>query len=156
MTTTGLKVVQPYLFFNGRCEEALNFYKNAVGAELGPIMRFKDTPPPPAGGAGEGCGPGNFNPENVMHSSFKIGQSEIMASDGCDEGNANFRGFALSIAVDKEAEAERIFNALGAGGKVTMPMSQTFFAPKFGMLEDKFGVGWMVIVIPPSGHGGKQ
>jgi PhnB protein len=156
MTTTGLKVVQPYLFFNGKCEEALNFYKKAIGAEVGAIMRFKDAPPmPPGEKAPEGCGPGNPDPNKVMHASFKIGQSEIMASDGCNDGTANFQGFSLSISVDTEAEAERIFKALGQGGKETMPMMQTFFAPKFGMLEDKFGVGWMVIVISPGGHGKK-
>jgi len=153
MTTTGLKVVQPYLFFNGKCEEALNFYKKAIGAETTALMRFKEAPPMPPGESAEGCGPGTPDPEKVMHASFKIGQSEIMASDGCNDGSANFQGVALSIAVDTESEAERIFKALGEGGKVTMPMMQTFFAPKFGMLEDKFGLGWMVIVIPPGGHG---
>ena len=155
MTTTGFKVVQPYLFFNGKCEEALNFYKKAIGAEIGAIMRFKDAPPmPPGEAAPEGCGPGGTpDPNSVMHASFKIGQSEIMASDGCSDGKAKFEGFSLSIAVDTEAEADRIFGALSAGGNVMMPMGKTFFAPKFGMTTDKFGVGWMVIVIPPGGHG---
>ena len=152
-SNTGTKVVQPYLFFNGQCEEALNFYKKAIGAEVSPIMRFKDAPPMPPGEQAEGCGPGNPDPNKVMHASFKIGQSEIMASDGCNDGTSNFQGFSLSIAVDTEAEADRIFSALSADGNVMMPMGRTFFAPKFGMTTDKFGVGWMVIVIPPGGHG---
>src|SRR5688500_12655460 len=105
MTTTGLKVVQPYLFFNGKGEEALSFYKHSIGAEVGPMMRFKDSPDPNhtvPGGA-----------EKIMHTSFKIGQSEIMASDGCNDGTSNFQGFALSIAVDTEAEADQLFIALG-------------------------------------------
>ena len=149
------KVVQPYLFFNGKCEEALNFYKTAIGAEITAMMRFKEAPPMPpgeGGGGGEGCGPGIPNPEKVMHASFKIGESEVMASDGCSEGTPKFEGFSLSIAVQTDAEADRIFGALSAGGNVMMPMGKTFFAPKFGMTTDKFGVGWMVIVIPLGGH----
>ncbi|HEX7860976.1 MAG TPA: VOC family protein [Verrucomicrobiae bacterium] len=148
-TNTGLKVVQPYLFFSGNCEEALNFYKSAIGAEITALMRFKDAPeqnpnmPAPP-------------PDKVMHANLKIGQTEVMASDGCSsDGKSNFQGFSLSVAVDSEAEAERIFNALSPGGNVMMPMGKTFFAPKFGMLTDKFGVGWMVIVIPPGGHAPK-
>ena len=102
-----------------------------------------------ATGMGEGCGPGMPDPEKVMHASFKIGQNEIMASDGCSDGTPKFEGFALSISLSTEAEADRIFNALGKGGKVTMPMGATFFAVKFGMLEDQFGVGWMIIVPLP-------
>lgn len=154
MTTTGLKVVQPYLFFSGRCEEAVNYYKTAIGAEITAMMRFKDAPPMPAEqGGGEGCGPGNPSPDKIMHASFKIGQSEIMASDGCEEGKQSFQGFSLSIAVHAESEADKIFGALSQGGKVVQPLIPTFFAPKFGMVEDKFGVGWMVIVVPPGGHG---
>jgi PhnB protein len=151
-TQTSMKVVQPYLFFNGKCEEALNFYKSAIGAEITALMRFKEAPPMPAGdagGAGEGCGPGTPDPEKIMHASFKIGQSEIMASDGCSDGTPKFEGFALSIALSTEAEADRIFNALSQGGKVTMPMGPTFYAVKFGMLEDRFGMGWMIIVPLP-------
>ena len=140
-TNTGLKVVQPYLFFNGQCEEALNFYKTALGAEVGPIMRFKDCPDPEGRAQAKDL-------NHVMHASFKVGQSEIMASDGCSDGKSNFAGFSLSVAVQTEAEAERIFGALSAGGNVMMPMGKTFFAPKFGMTTDKFGIGWMVIVIP--------
>jgi PhnB protein len=143
MTTTGTKVVQPYLFFNGKCEEALNFYKKAIGAEITAIMRFKDCPDPEGRAAG--------GAEKVMHGSFKIGQSEIMASDGCGDGTTSFQGFSLSIAVPTGAEADRYFAALSEGGKVQMPMGKTFFAEKFGMVEDKFGMGWMIIT-GPSAH----
>lgn len=150
--STNSKVVQPYLFFNGKCEEALNFYKTAAGAEITAMMRFKEAPPMQASdatGLGEGCSPGMPDPEKIMHASFKIGQSEVMASDGCSDGNPKFEGFALSIALSTEAEADKIFKALSEGGKVTMPMGATFFAVRFGMLEDKFGMGWMVIVPLP-------
>jgi PhnB protein len=143
-TITGVKVVQPYLFFNGQCEEALNFYKTALGAEVGPMMRFKDCPDP------EGRAQAK-NLDHVMHTSFKVGQSEIMASDGCSDGKSKFEGFSLSVAVQTEVEAERIFEKLSVGGNVMMPMGKTFFAPKFGMVADKFGIGWMVIVIPADG-----
>lgn len=140
MTTTVAKVVQPYLFFDGKCEEALNFYKKALGAEITSMMRFKDSPDPGhsvPGGA-----------EKIMHGSFKIGASEIMASDGCNSGKTEFKGFALSISVPTGAEADRYFAALSEGGQVQMPLEKTFFAEKFGMLADKFGVGWMIIVAP--------
>lgn len=146
------KVVQPYLFFNGKCEEALNFYRTVIGAEITAMMRFKEGPPMPAGeagGGGEGCGPVMPDPEKIMHASFKIGESEVMASDGCSDGKPKFEGFALSIALSTEAEADRIFKALSEGGKVTMPMGATFFAVRFGMLEDRFGMGWMIIVPLP-------
>lgn len=152
MTTTGMKVVQPYLFFNGKCEEALNFYKQSIGAEITAMMRFKDAPPMPAEQSAEGCGPGNPDPNKIMHASFKVGQSEVMASDGCDDGTQDFQGFSLSIAVHAEGEADRIFGALSEGGNVTMPLGPTFYSPKFGMLKDKFGMNWMVIVIPAGGH----
>src|SRR5688572_23218009 len=119
-TNISNKVVQPYLFFNGKCEEALNFYKSAIGAEIIMMMRFKEAPPMPAGAGGEGCGPGGTpDPNKIMHASFKIGESEVMASDGCSDGTLKFDGFSLSIAVPTEAEADRIFNALSKGGKVT-------------------------------------
>ncbi|MGZ8938910.1 MAG: VOC family protein [Limisphaerales bacterium] len=143
MTTTGMKVVQPYLFFDGKCEEALNFYKKALGAEIIAMMRFKDSPDPGhtvPGGA-----------EKIMHASFKIGGSEIMASDGCNGGKTEFKGFALSIAVSTGAEADQYFAALSEGGQVQMPLEKTFYAEKFGMVADKFGVGWMIIAGPVGG-----
>jgi|GEM_PF-64182 len=130
--------VQPYVFFNGRCEEALEFYRSAVGAEVEMLSRFKDAPEP---------GMTQSGMENkVMHASFRIGDTLLMASDGRCDGHPRFEGFSLSILVPDEEKAESVFNALADGGKVTMPLEKTFWAPKFGMLEDQFGVGWMVSV----------
>src|SRR5438309_7765020 len=112
-------LVQPYLFFGGRCEEALQFYKRAVGADVEMLSRFADSPEPPPGLA-----PGNEN--KIMHASFRVGRSILMASDGRCNGKINFAGFTLSIAVSDEAEADRIFNALAEGGKIEMPLTSTF------------------------------
>jgi PhnB protein len=133
-------VVQPYLFFDGRCEEALEFYKKALGAEVTVLMRFKDSPEPPQ----PGCAPSDLN--KVMHATFRIGQATLMASDGRNEGKPKFEGFALSLAVATEADAERLFKALAEGGQVQMPLTKTFFSPRFGMVADRFGVGWMILV----------
>jgi PhnB protein len=130
--------VQPYLDFNGRCDEALEFYKTAVGAEVATLMRWKDSPDKSMCSA--------ENAEKVMHSQFQIGDSTIMASDGRCTGKPNFHGVALTISANTEAEADKLFNALAEGGQVTMPLAKTFFSPKFGMVADKFGVGWMVLV----------
>jgi PhnB protein len=132
-------LVQPYLFFGGRCEEALEFYRSALGAEVLMLSRFKESPEPHPG-----LKPG-FE-EKVMHASLRVGASTLMASDGRCEGGPNFDGFTLSISVPNEQEAERVFAALAEGGKVEMPLMKTFWAPKFGMLEDRFGLGWMVSV----------
>jgi PhnB protein len=136
-------LVQAYLFFEGRCEEAIEFYKRALGAEVGMLMRFKDCPEPPPGLA-----PGSEN--KVMHAHVTIGDSGVLMSDGHCSGKPGFAGFSLSITLPTEAEIDRKFKALAEGGKVTMPLSKTFFAARFGMLEDKFGVGWMMIVRPQS------
>lgn len=133
-------VVQPYLFFGGRCEEALEFYRTALGAELQMLMRFKESPEP------QREMPECFE-EKVMHASLRVGETTLMASDGMCDGKANFDGFSLSITVPDETEAERVFAALSEGGLVTMPLEKTFWAPKFGMLQDRFGVGWMVSVM---------
>jgi len=134
--------ITPYLSFEGRCEEAIEFYKKAVGAELQMLMRFKDNPePPPA----EQSKPGTEN--KILHASFKVGDSIVMASDGYCLGKAEFKGFGLAIAAKNEAEADQFFNALSAGGQVTMPLARTFWSPRFGMLLDKFGVCWMVTVV---------
>jgi PhnB protein len=130
--------VQPYLDFDGRCDEALEFYKKAVGAEVAMLMRWKDSPDKSMCTA--------ENADKVMHSQFQIGDSTIMASDGRCTGKQNFHGIALTISAQTEAEAEKLFNGLAAGGQVSMPLAKTFFSPKFGMLADKFGVGWMVLV----------
>ncbi len=131
---------QIYLFFDGRTEEALDFYKKTLGIEVGMLMRFKDAPPE----ARQGMAPGSEN--KVMHSAFKLGDQQVMASDGHCGSQPEFKGFSLSLAVENEAEAEKVFNALGAGGQVRQPLIKTFFSPKFGMVQDKFGVGWMVLV----------
>ena len=131
---------QIYLFFDGRTDEALDFYKKTLGIEVEMLMRFKDAPPE----AQSGCAPGSEN--KVMHSCFKLGDQRVMASDGRNEGKPNFQGFALSLAAKDDAEADKLFAALGEGGQVQMPLMKTFFSPKFGMLQDKFGVNWMVMV----------
>ena len=133
--------VQPYLFFDGRCEEAIEFYKKALGAKVDMLMRFKESPDPVPAGM---CGPNSD--DKVMHSAFRIGETLIMASDGMAGGKPDFKGFSLSVSAADEAEADRLFGALGKGGSVTMPMGKTFFSPRFGMVADRFGVGWMVIV----------
>ena len=133
-------VVQPYLFFGGRCEEVLEFYRTAIGAQVEMLMRFKDSPEPTPGL------PDCFQ-DKVMHASFRVGDTVLMASDGRCEGAVTFDGFSLSITVADESEAERVFAALAEGGRVTMPLEKTFWAPKFGMLTDRFGVGWMVSVM---------
>jgi PhnB protein len=131
--------VQPYLFFDGRCEEAIEFYKKALGAQVDMMMRFKESPEQNSAM----CAPGNEN--KIMHAAFRIGDTQVMASDGRSEGKPTFQGFSLSITAKDEADADRLFAALGAGGHVQMPMMKTFFSPRFGMVADKFGVGWMVI-----------
>jgi PhnB protein len=134
--------VQPYLFFDGRCEEAIEFYRKALGAEVTMLMRFKDSPEPHEPGM---IPPGSEN--KVMHASFTIGDSTVMASDGQCMGNQpSFQGFSLSITAPDDPTAEKLFAALADGGKVQMPMAKTFFSSRFGMVADRFGVGWMVIV----------
>jgi PhnB protein len=132
--------VQPYLFFDGRCEEALEFYKGALGAKVDMMMRFKDNPDPQPGM----CAPGAE--DKVMHAAFHIGDTLVMASDGMAGGKPEFKGFSLSVNARDAAQADKLFAALGKGGTVTMPMSKTFFSQRFGMVTDRFGVGWMVIV----------
>ena len=130
--------VTPYLFFDGRCEEAIEFYKKTLGAEVGMMMRFKDAPDKTM------CTPGTEN--KVMHACLRIGGTDVMASDGRVQNKPKFEGFALSISPKDEADAERLFKALADGGQVQMPLAETFFAQSFGMVADRFGVGWMIIV----------
>ena len=130
--------VQPYLFLDGRCEEALDFYKKAIGAKVENLMRWKDNPDPSMNN-----GP---NKDKVMHAHVTIGDATVLASDGRCEGKPEFKGFALTISTKTAAEADKTFAALSDGGQVQMPMTKTFFSERFGMLADKFGVGWMVIV----------
>jgi PhnB protein len=132
--------VQPYLMFEGRTEEALRFYEKTLGAKVEMMMRFKDSPEQ------------EYNPPNsgdkVMHACVRIGDTQIMASDGGCSGKAGFQGFALTLNAANPAEAEKRFNALAEGGQVQMPLAETFFAKSFGMVADRFGVGWMVIAGP--------
>ncbi len=135
--------VQPYLFFDGRCEEAVEFYRRALGAEVTMLMRFKDSPEPHQ--------PGMLPPgaeDKVMHAEFRIGDSTVMASDGRCEGRPSFQGFALSLTVRDDAEADRRFASLADGGQVQMPLTKTFFSSRFGMVADRFGVSWMIYVAP--------
>jgi PhnB protein len=132
--------VQPYLFFNGHCEEAIEFYKGALGAQVTMLMRFKDNPDrPPADTMSL-----SFD-DKIMYADLRIGDAEFMASDGMDFGKPEFKGVSLSLDVTSESEAKRLFNALSQGGQVQMPIGKTFFSPCFGMVADKFGVSWMVI-----------
>jgi PhnB protein len=135
--------VQPYLFFEGRCEEALEFYRQALDAQVDMLMRFKESPEAPPPGA---VAPGSE--DKVMHASFRVGDTTLMASDGCCSGHSGFQGVTLSLNVGEVAEAERRFAALAAGGEVQMPLGATFWSPAFGMVVDRFGVSWMVNVSP--------
>ena len=134
--------IHPYLFFDGRCEEAIEFYRKAIGAEQVMLMRFKDAPPD---AKTQGCAPPNAE-NKVMHASIRIGASTIMLSDGRCSGHPKFDGFSLSLTPPTEAEAQRLFAALSEGGQVQAPLTKTFFSPAFGMVADKFGVGWMIYV----------
>lgn len=133
--------VQPYLFFDGRAEEAIEFYKSTLGAVVEMLMRFKENPD--ADTAGMNLPPGSEN--KVMHASFKVGDTHVMASDGMCGGKPGFQGFSLSLTVPTEAAADKTFAALAKDGQVQMPLGKTFFAPKFGVVADKFGVSWMII-----------
>ena len=133
--------VQPYLQFDGRCEEALEFYKSVLGAKVEAIMRFKDGPDcmeMPQGTS-----------DKVLHACFRIGESTIMASDGYCKGKPDFQGFSLTIQASDKAEADRLFKALEPGGAVQMPLAETFFSPRFGMVADRFGVSWMIVTLMP-------
>jgi PhnB protein len=135
--------LQPYLFFEGRCEEAIEFYQHALGAKVEMLMRYKDSPEPPQPGmVPQGCD------QKIMHGAIRIGETVAMVSDGRCGGKPNFQGFALSLNAPNEAAAKKMFAALGDGGQVRMPLAKTFFSPCFGMVSDRFGVLWMIIVMP--------
>lgn len=141
--------IQPYLFFDGRCEEAIDFYRQALGAEVGMLMRFGEAPPEAgepgeAGCAGDDGGPPPA-PDKVMHAALRIGETLVMLSDGFARGNPEFKGVALSLSAADDAEARRLFDALADGGKVLQPLAPSFFASSFGMVNDRFGVSWMVV-----------
>jgi PhnB protein len=132
--------IEPYLFFDGRAEEALEFYRAKLGAEVLMMMRFKESPEPMPGQAPPG--------DKVMHATFRIGETKVMASDGNCAGRPSFQGFSLALNAPDEAAAKRLFGALAEGGQVQMPLGKTFFSPAFGMVADRFGVSWMVVVQP--------
>jgi len=140
-TTNNNRIVQPYLFFNGTCEQAVEFYRTALGAQVEFMMRYKESPEPPPPGM---VPPGFEN--KIMHISFRLGETTVMASDGCSAEKAGFEGFSLSLSVPNEKEADRAFAALANGGQVKMPLTKTFWSPRFGMVHDRFGIGWMVSV----------
>lgn len=133
--------ISPYLFFDGRCEEAVTFYRQAIGAQVRMMMPYKDHPDPSQLGD---MPPGSE--EKIIHGELRIGQTTVMVSDGRCQGKATFQGFALTLTFDDAAEADRVFAALSEGGQVRMPLGKTFFSPRFGMVTDKFGVMWMIIV----------
>jgi PhnB protein len=140
-TTAAMPAIQPYLFFRGRCEEAINLYKSALGAEVVMMMRFKENPDKP----GPDKVPAEFN-DRIMHASLRIAGSEIMMSDGMKSGPLDFQCMSLSLTAPTEAEADRLFNALAKDGTVQMPLGKAFFSPRFGAVADKFGVSWMVVM----------
>ena len=140
MTVQTTTAVQPYLFFDGKCEEALEFYKTAIGAKVDMLMRFKENPDKPD--------PSHMPPnsgDKVMHAAFKVGDTQILASDGHCAGKPSFQGFGLALNAKNDAEAEKLFAALGKGGQIQQPLVKTFFASKFGMVADRFGIMWLVI-----------
>ena len=130
--------LQPYLFFEGRCEEAIEFYRRALGAEVTALMRSKDSPDPSMRLPGA--------EDKIIHASLRIGDLTVMASDGRCRGNPTFQGFSLALTVPDRAAADRLVSALAEGGQVQMPLAETFFSPAFGMVSDRFGVSWMVVV----------
>ena len=136
--------VEPYLFLNGRCEEAIEFYRRALGADVGMLMRMKDSPEPHTAGMQQPPGWEN----KVRHANFRIGETQVMASDGMPGSKPEFKGFSLSIDAPDEAKARQMFDALAEGGQVQMPLGKTFYSPCFGMVVDRFGVSWMLIVQP--------
>jgi len=131
--------IQAYVNYNGRCDEAIAFYKQALGAEVEMVMRFRESPDP----CPEGMLPADWN-DKVMHSSMRIGDSVLMASDGMSSTPPKYDGITLSLQAKTTDEADRLFNALAQGGEVVMPIGPTFWSPKFGMVKDRFGVPWMI------------
>jgi PhnB protein len=136
-------IVQPYLFFEGRCDEAIEFYRKALGAEVTMLMRYKDNPEP-------GASPPHGSGDKVMHASLRIGPTTVLVSDGMCRGKPRFDGVALALTVPDEAQADRFFTALADGGRVQAPLARTFFSPRFGMVTDRFGLLWMILTQPPA------
>lgn len=139
--------VEAYLFYEGRCEEAIHFYQQALGAEVLMLMRMRDSPEPPPPSLPPG------SEDKVMHASLRVGTSVLMMSDGMGTGGPSFKGFALSVTQPDEAATQRVFAALGDGGQVSMPLGPTFWSPCFGMVKDRFGLEWMVSLADPAAPG---
>lgn len=137
--------IESYLFFEGRCDEAIAFYGEVVGAKVGALMRYRENPE-----GGEQCGPAPECGDKVMHATLRIGDTTVMLSDGLCTGTPNFQGFALTLVLQDEVEAARIFNAFAEGGVIKMPLGRTFWSPCFGMVADKFGITWMIMVVSES------
>jgi PhnB protein len=141
--------VQSYLSFEGRCDEALGFYNKALGAEVVQLMRYSEAPAgAPSENAEAGCAGGTPDADKVMHAVFRIGDTELMASDGRCSGQAEFKGIMLALTAPTDADARKWFDALADGGQVMQPLIPTFFTSSFGMLGDRFGVGWLLVVAP--------
>lgn len=142
--------VQSYLSFEGRCDEAIAFYKKALGAEVVQLMRYSEAPAGggPEGNAETGCAGGMPGPDKVMHSVLRVGQTELMLSDGSCSGHAEFKGIMLSLSAGNDADVRKWFDALADGGQVIQPLTPTFFTTSFGMLSDRFGVGWLLVADP--------
>ncbi len=136
------RIVQPYLSFEGHCEEAVEFYRKAIGAEVTTLLRYKDSPDPGM------SAPGTEN--KVMHATLRIGESTVFASDGRCGGKPSFQGIWLSLTAPDATDAERLFAALADGGQVQLPLTKTFFSPRFGMVTDCLGVSWMIQAAPPA------
>jgi PhnB protein len=130
--------IEPYLFFEGRCDEAIEFYRDALAAEVTALMRYKDNPDRDSSRPG--------TEDKIMHANLRIGETTVMVSDGLCSGHPNFQGFSLTLSLASEAQASRMFQALAEGGKIRMPLAQTFYSPLFGMVVDRFGVQWMILV----------
>ena len=146
MQGNSVSQVKPYLFFDGRCDEALDFYQRALGAEVLQLFRFKDGPPQDTQ---EGCAPMTAEMgDKVMHACLRIGNAQVFASDGMCQGKPSFQGISLAYETASDAEAERIFAALAEGGQIQMPIAPSFFSTRFGMVADRFGVSWMITVAP--------
>ena len=131
-------LTEPYLFFEGRCDEAIEFYRDALGAEVTALMRYKDNPDRDSSRPG--------TDDKIMHANLRIGETAVMVSDGLCSGLPNFQGFSLTLSLASEAQASRMFQTLAEGGKILMPLAQTFYSPLFGMVADRFGVQWMILV----------
>jgi PhnB protein len=128
--------IQPYLFLDGRCEEAIRFYETALGAKVELLMRVKEAPEThPAMPAG--------SENKILHVTLRIGEAVLLMSDGMCGGRPEFKGFSLSLQAPP-AEVDRLFARLVDGGEVSMPLGKTFWSPRFGMLVDRFGVHWMI------------